>query len=139
MKRKEARALAFELMYEFGFHQDEDIEAFYETSLRCRESKGDAYAKRLFFGAVEHQSAIDKLISAHSAHWSIDRMSRVSASILRVAIYEMCFDSQVGTPVAINEAVELSKYYEGEDAFVFINGVLGGIARSEEGVRVPRD
>ena len=129
MQRKEARALAFELLYEYGFHADESTEDFYEASLALRESKGDDYARRIFFGVTACVPELDALIEANSKNWSMSRMSRVSLSILRLAIFEMRFDDQVETPIAINEAVELSKQYEGQDSYVFINGVLGGVAR----------
>ena len=38
--------------------------------------------------------------------------------------------------VAINEAVELAKTYGGAEDAAFINGVLGGISRAEQGETV---
>lgn len=131
MQRKEARALAFELLYEYSFHYDESPEEFYDTSLRHRESGGDDYTRRLFLGVSGCVPELDAVIEAHSQNWSKSRMSRVSLSILRLAVFEMRFDDQVETPIAINEAVELSKQYEGQDSYSFINGVLGGIAREQ--------
>ena len=132
MHRRQARALAFELLYEYSFHKDEEPKPFYENALCGRDSEGDDYTWRLFAGVVQNEARLTELVAAHSQNWSIDRMSRVSSTILRLAAYEMCLDDVVETPIAINEAVELSKHYEGEDAFTFINGVLGGLARSKE-------
>ena len=50
-------------------------------------------------------------------------------AILRLAVYEMKFDEDVPVGVAINEAVELAKKYDTEDAASFINGVLGSVIR----------
>ncbi|NLT58020.1 MAG: transcription antitermination factor NusB [Clostridiales bacterium] len=132
MQRKEARALALELIYEYEFHKDRAPQDFYVDALRLRELPGNDYALRLFLGVQQHREAMDGLIAQHSKNWSLSRISRVSLAILRLAVFEMRFDDQVETPIAINEAVELAKQYEGEDAYTFINGVLGGIAREGE-------
>ncbi len=47
---------------------------------------------------------------------------------LRLAVYEMEWDEDVPTGVAINEAVELAKRFSGEASGSFVNGVLGKIA-----------
>lgn len=52
----------------------------------------------------------------------------MDVSILRLAVYELKYDEEIPTGVAINEAVELGKQYGGEDTAGFINGVLGKIA-----------
>ena len=60
-------------------------------------------------------------------------MGRVDVSILRLAVYELKYDEEIPTGVAINEAVELAKRFSGGDSPSFINGVLGKIARSADG------
>lgn len=55
-------------------------------------------------------------------------MSKVDLTILRLAVYEILFDEDVPTGVAINEAVELGKQFGGDDSAAFINGILGKVA-----------
>ena len=55
-------------------------------------------------------------------------MSKVDLTILRLAVYEMKWDDDVPTGVAINEAVELAKRFSGEEGPAFVNGVLGKLA-----------
>ena len=50
---------------------------------------------------------------------------------LRLAVYELKYDKDVPTGVAINEAVELAKRFGGETSGSFVNGILGKIANSE--------
>ena len=52
----------------------------------------------------------------------------VDRNILRLATYEILYDTEVPPSVAINEAVELAKVYGGDDSSKFVNGVLGKIA-----------
>lgn len=58
-------------------------------------------------------------------------MSRVDLTALRLAVYELKYDKDVPTGVAINEAVELAKRFGGETSGSFVNGILGKIANSE--------
>ena len=59
-------------------------------------------------------------------------MGKVDLTIIRLAVYEICFDEQIPTGVAINEAVELAKSYGQDGSASFVNGVLAKFARSEE-------
>ena len=61
----------------------------------------------------------------------MNRISRVSLVLLRLALCEMLYETDVPVSVSINEAVELAKQYAPEDDASFINGVLGSVARAE--------
>lgn len=56
--------------------------------------------------------------------WKTSRMNRVDLTILRLAVYELRWDEEVPTGVAINEAVELAKKYSSDEGPAFVNGVL---------------
>jgi len=55
-------------------------------------------------------------------------MSKVDLNVLRLAVYELKYDDDVPTGVAINEAVELAKKFGGEESPAFVNGILAKIA-----------
>ena len=74
---------------------------------------------------------VDKKISENlKPGWKISRISKVSLSILRLALYEMMYDDSIPVSVSINEAVELTKKYSVEDEAAFVNGVLGSVAKT---------
>ncbi len=54
------------------------------------------------------------------------------SAALRLAVYEMEYDADVPTGVAINEAVELAKRFGGDASGSFVNGVLGKIASGKD-------
>ncbi|MBQ9063270.1 MAG: transcription antitermination factor NusB, partial [Eubacterium sp.] len=56
---------------------------------------------------------------------------KVDLNLLRLAVYEIRFDEEIPTGVAINEAVEIAKKYGGDHSASFVNGILGKIARME--------
>ena len=77
---------------------------------------------------MEKIPAIDEMLNASAKGWKTSRMGRVDLTILRLAVYEMKFDEDIPEKVAINEAVELSKKFGGDESPAFINGVLAKIA-----------
>ena len=72
-----------------------------------------------------------------SKGWKTKRMNRVDLTALRLAVYEMQYDKDVPTGVAINEAVELAKRFGGEDSGSFVNGILGKIAAGKPAPEEP--
>src|SRR6056297_3394310 len=72
---------------------------------------------------------IRHLLTAHSQHWKIDRMSTVDRTLMKIAVFEMLYCDDVPATVAINEAIEISKRFSSEDAGRFINGVLDGVCK----------
>ena len=72
---------------------------------------------------------IDEIIQENAIGWKINRISHVALAITRLAIYEMLYSHDISHAVAINEAVEIAKLYEGKDAASFINGILGSVSK----------
>ena len=83
-------------------------------------------------GVAVHREELDAQIEANARGWTLARLSRITIAVLRLAIYEMHYVQDVPIGVAINEAVELAKTYDSDEAASFINGVLGAIARTME-------
>lgn len=129
MTRREARELAVILLFERSF-SDSLMEDILETAAEARDTEPDEFARDLASGADRYIVQIDRMIAEHSQNWSKERISRISMAIMRVAVYEMLYKEDIPVSVSINEAVELAKKYGGDEDPSFINGVLGGIARS---------
>ena len=131
MKRREARELAFTLLYEMTFYEDADAQSVYEKEKTIREFEDDDYIKKVFFGAAENRQRIDAIIEKYSSGWRVKRISRVSLAIMRLCIYEMLFMEDIPYNVSINEAVELCKKFNDEKANAFVNGILNAAAEHE--------
>ncbi len=72
---------------------------------------------------------IDARIGETAQGWKLSRLAKVDLAILRLAVYEMKYDEDVPVGVAINEAVELSKKFGGDESPAFINGILGKLGK----------
>ncbi len=101
----------------------------YEAAECGARARSLAFAQALVAGVLRERTELDRTLTEASSHWSLDQMTQVDRTILRLAAYEL--QEGTGTPVgvAINEAVELAKVYSGRDAGRFVNGVLGRVAR----------
>lgn len=129
MTRREAREAAFELLYEKSARPDDEAAAVYESSVELREIEENDYIKDVYFGVNENLDMLDEKIKAASVDWSTERMSRVTLSVLRLAVYEFYFIRNIPVSVSINEAVELAKKYDTDNAPSFINGILSKIGK----------
>ena len=130
MNRKTARENAFILLFEGASKCDETPEEIFEKATNTRQLECDDYVKTVFFGAYSNSRVIEECISASLVGWKKERVSVTSKAILRLAVYEMMFMEDIPFKVSINEAVELSKKYDDEKAYVFVNGVLNAVAEA---------
>lgn len=128
MNRRLARENAFILIFESIFKQDEVAEEIFLKATEIRGLEYDDYVKRVFFGSHENASVIDAAVEKHLVGWKSERVSPVSKALIRLAAYEIIFDSDIPARVSINEAIELSKKYDDEKSYAFVNGVLNALA-----------
>jgi transcription antitermination protein NusB len=138
--RRRAREAALQVLFELD-QTDHTLETALEDRLGREgleepfaEAAGpmtapyEGFARRLASGAWQHREALDARIAAAAPQWPLAQLPAVERAILRLAIFELCFDNETPPRAAINEAVDLAKVYGGENSGRFVNGVLGSIA-----------
>lgn len=132
MKRRELRERIFEILFRVEFMSEDDMkeqmDLFFEDLEEAKPADAD-YIKNKYLAIREKMGQIDLMIDEKSTGWKTNRMGKVELTILRLAVYEMFFDEDVPATVAINEAVELSKKFGGDDTPAFINGVLAKLVK----------
>ncbi|MCQ2770706.1 MAG: transcription antitermination factor NusB [Clostridia bacterium] len=130
--RREARICAIKVLYGIDLHKDMDPIDVFELVCSEGEIPYNDFAKDLFLGTVHNLAKIDEEISKHSKDWKIERLSKISLAILRVCTYELLY-TDIPMAIAINEAIEIDKVYDNDDAPSFINGILNAIGKSKSG------
>ncbi len=128
MKRTDARENAFLLLFEGAAKKDETPEEIFEKAVNERGLETDDYVKEVFFGVYEHMTEIDELVDSCLVGWKKNRISLTSVAIARLGAYEMKYLTDIPAKVTINEGIELSKKYDDEKTYGFVNGVLNAIA-----------
>ncbi|RGJ47801.1 transcription antitermination factor NusB [Olsenella sp. AF16-14LB] len=122
-----ARAQALQLLFQADVN-NRTVEEVLSGDYAISDGPLDPYGQELALGVDSRRYAIDAVIRASSASWSLSRMPVVDRNILRLALYEMIEEDDITVAVAIDEAVELAKAFGTDESPRFINGVLGSIA-----------
>lgn len=128
MQRKNARENAFILIFESVCKKDETAEEIFTKATEVRGLEFDDYVKDVFFGSYQQSVVIDSAVEKNAKGWKLQRISPVSMAIIRLASYEIMFCEDIPPRVSINEAIELSKKYDDEKSYAFVNGVLNALA-----------
>lgn len=137
MNRSEARCEAFKLAFQITAHKDsypEVVELFEEENeaLKKSDKKQYAYIVATANGIYEKRDALDEIITKNlKSGWKLERLSKVSLAVLRLAVFEVLYVDDIPDHVAVNEAVELAKQYDIDEAPAFINGVLSGVLKEK--------
>ena len=127
MGRTELRQHIFKMLFLIEFNEKDEMSEqieLYLDNLEDLSEKDRVYIENKYHAIVEKVEEIDELLNTNTTGWKTARMNKVDLTILRLAIYELKWDEDVPTGVAINEAVELAKKFSGEGAPAFVNGVL---------------
>lgn len=133
MTRREIRELIFKMVFRVEFHNEEEIPEqlrLFMDALDTADEKDRAYIGNKAEDILAHLSEIDEIINSSATNWKTSRMAKVELTLIRVAVYEIRYEKDIPTGVAINEAVELAKAYGEDNSAAFVNGVLARIAQA---------
>ncbi len=135
MTRHQLREQVFLLLFRADFYDTEGLqeqETLFAETLKKASEQDLIQIKAKYHGILENLSEIDSIINDRTKGWKTSRMGKAELTILRLAVYELLYDEEIPTGVAINEAVELAKEYGTEEASSFVNGVLAKVAAEQE-------
>lgn len=131
MNRRECREHVFRMLFRKEFHEVSELNEQIDLYFNLLENPvGDnaEYLKDRYNMVIEHLPEIDKMIEEVTEGWKMNRIGKIDLTILRLAVFEMKFDDDIPTKVAINEAVEIAKIFGEDNSPSFINGVLAKLA-----------
>jgi N utilization substance protein B len=128
--RRRARVVALQALYEIDCASHPPSVVLYRhlSENTLTPSYAD-FTRHLVNGVVAHQDILDDFIHEHAPEWPIEQMAYIDRNILRMAIFEFAIDGGTPVKVAINEAIELAKWFGSDSAPRFVNGVLGSLAQ----------
>lgn len=131
MKRSESRESLFLLLFEASFSENPDPQKIITLSAENMGHETDEYCENAFSDILSKIEEIDNEIKPFLIARTINRLSKTALTALRIAVYEINNSKDVPPAVAINEAVELVKKYDVDNAAAsYINGVLGSYVKS---------
>lgn len=135
MSRRQVRESALQSLFQVYIGQVPATEAIRHVLEESDPDIDRSYLEQIVTGTYNNQDAIDQLIEKYSLGWKLDRMPNVDLTILRMAVYEMLYQTETPTKVIINEAIELAKAFSTEESGKFINGILGKLLQDLDQLR----
>ncbi|MFZ6014856.1 MAG: transcription antitermination factor NusB [Patescibacteria group bacterium] len=138
-----ARTIVLQSLYEWDFHNRSKDEALKITERNLQEFAPEfderSFCLALIGGVMDNLDKINEAITKFAPDWPIERITTVDRNVLRIGIYELLFDTQIPSKVAINESIELAKKFGGESSGKFVNGVLGAVYRDQTAQGIVKD
>ena len=132
MSRRKAREIALQALFQFDFTKNDDENLI---EMLIKETKGlnqqsILFTREIIKGTIANLEAIDATIKTVSNDWKIERMAAVDRNIVRMAVYELKFNSEDTAPkIIINEAIEIAKIFGSDESSRFVNGILGALIK----------
>ncbi len=130
-RRRDARRLAVDILYQADLLEQDPVEVLEERRVVGERIPG--FTEELVRGVAQHLQELDAVIGSHAEDWTVERMTPLDRTLLRVACEEMLYREDVTPGVAISEAVAAATSLSTEDSGRFVNGILGRIARERAG------
>lgn len=127
--RRKGRELALQVLYQSdmsGDSPEQVLKSFaqsFDHTPKARE-----FGEELVRGVLSRREQIDESIAAASEHWRLERLSRVDANVIRIAVHEMTTPPGLPIEIAINEAIEVARKFGTSESAAFVNGVLDEVA-----------
>ncbi len=125
-KRSELREKCMIILYQYDLLENKNLDELIKNNLKI----DNEFVKTICYGVINNLKEIDEMADKYIKDWTINRLDKPGAAILRISIYELL---HTDTPpvVVINEAIELSKKYSDDSVRKIINAVLDKIASEE--------
>ena len=127
MSRRNAREIAFKLVFEYMFSHEQKPELIdeYVADFKGVDKDDDtAFVKEVYFGVVSKFDELNSLLAENVQNFELERLFNADRAALLLALYEIKFMSDVPYKVSVDEAIGLVKKYSTEKSSKYVNGVL---------------
>lgn len=123
-RRSKAREVALQMLFQRDYNPDADARILKNMiGERLEDEELFLFCWQLVSGVLEHQQELDQKISAVAENWSVERMASTDRNTIRIGVYEMTY-LDTPPPVAIDEAIELSRKFGSKESAQFVNGIM---------------
>ncbi|GAX01153.1 transcription antitermination factor NusB [Secundilactobacillus silagei] len=128
LTRHQIRIRAFQTLFAMNANPEADRHVIYQQLLADEDGQTaavPAYLETLVDGVLDKQDELDAQIKKYlTTNWTLQRIAKTDLVILRIAFYELDYQTDIPKRVAVNEALELAKQFSDDRSRRFINGVL---------------
>lgn len=126
--RSELREIAMVILYQMDILKSNKVDFNIEELISENLEIDSEFVRNLVYGVITHMDQLNELANQNMKDWSIERIDKTGAAILRIGLYEILYEEDTPNIVAINEAVELAKKYSDDNVRKIINAVLDKVS-----------
>ena len=130
-KRHTGRKLALQILYQIEClkkEADDIVPDFLDYSDYDDDVK--SWADELSRSAWANVFETDQVIQKYAIGWSLDRITLIDRNIMRLALYELAH-TDTDSAIVLDEYIQLCKQFSKEDAYRFVNGILGSYIKDQ--------
>lgn len=131
--RTKARKRALDALYAASVRGGDAMTLLSETQVEVSDRQNQEaifdYAEMLITGYLQNADSIDTQLQMLADNWSLERMPSIDRAILRLGAWEILYNAEVPSEVAIAEAVALASEFSTEDSPKFVNGLLARLSK----------
>lgn len=119
------------ILYQIDIYKQNGIAYDIDACIKENLDVTSEFVKEVVYGVNTYYDDLSKIANDYLDDWTIERLDKTGASILRMALYELLYTD---TPrvVVINEAIELAKKYSDDSVRKMINAVLDKYMKDNE-------
>ena len=128
MSRRDARDVAFKLIFAYVFDNEKNVDALEEYTAES-DSDDKAYVSEVYNGVILHFDELMEDVKNNAEKFDVSRIYKIDLAVILLALYEIKFMSEIPFKVSVDEAVTLARKYSTEKSGKYINGILSKFAR----------
>ena len=127
MTRTDAREFMMQVFFQMEACNDFSIDSRESYFKRKKLGAQKKYCEELFSVLCNNKELIDGKIGECSTGWKLNRIAKTDLAVLRVALCEILYISEIPEAVSINEAVDLAHKFGTDESGAFVNAVLAKV------------
>ncbi len=128
MSRRDARDIAFKLIFAYTFDNEKNVEALEEYTAEA-DADDKAYVSEVYNGVILHYDELMEDVKNNAEKYDVSRIYKIDLAVILLALYEIKFMSDIPFKVSVDEAVGMARKYSTEKSGKYINGILSKFAR----------
>ena len=128
MSRRDARDIAFKLIFAYTFDNEKNNEALEEYAIDS-DAEDKAYITEVYNGVLTHFDKLMDDVKNNAEKFDVSRIFKTDLAIILLALYEIKYMSSIPYNVSVDEAITLAHKYSTDKSGKYINGILSKFAR----------
>lgn len=131
-KRRIVRERVLQILYAYEINNENLMALTNSLLAEVTDENDKKFGEDLVNRVLINKKDLDDRIQKRVSNWEMGRIALIDKILLRMAICELLYFTDIPPKVSINEAIEIAKIYSTAGSGKFINGILDTILSEEK-------